>query len=92
MLEKEITIGQKYVRPAGRYRHYQIVDTERHNSSTFVLGFDSVNDYAMIEEGKKYKVHGCWFRFPLMSWFPKIHKYSEVQSLCSINGGNIKKI
>ena len=26
MFEKEITIGQKYVRPAGRYSHYQIVD------------------------------------------------------------------
>ena len=31
MFEKEITIGQKYVRPAGRYSHYQIVDTEGNN-------------------------------------------------------------
>ena len=28
MFEKEITIGQKNVRRAGRYSHYQIVDTD----------------------------------------------------------------
>ena len=31
MFEKEITIGQKHVRPAGRYSDYQIVDTEGNN-------------------------------------------------------------
>ena len=35
MFEKEITIGQKYVRPVGRYSHDQIVDTEGNND---VLG------------------------------------------------------
>jgi len=39
---------------------------------------DIADDYAMIKEGKKYKVHGYWFRLPLMSWFPKIYKYKEV--------------
>lgn len=82
MFEKEITIGQKYVRPAGRYSHYQIVDTGGNNyvlgDSVFLLEFNSADDYAMIKEGKKYKVHGYWFRLPLMSWFPKIYKYKEV--------------
>ena len=31
MFEKEITIGQNHVRPAGRYSDYQIVDTEGNN-------------------------------------------------------------
>ena len=88
MFEKEITItitiGQKYVRPAGRYRysHYQIVDTEGNNyvlgDSVFLLEFNSADDYAMIKEGKKYKVYRYWFRLPFMSWFPKIYKYKEV--------------
>jgi len=82
MFEKEITIGQKYVRPSGRSTYYQVVDTEGNNyvlgDSMFLLEFNSADDYAMIKEGKKYKVHGYWFRLPLMSWFPKIYKYKEV--------------
>ena len=31
MFEKEIAIGQKYVRSAGRHSDYQIVDTEGNN-------------------------------------------------------------
>ena len=77
MFEKEITIGQKYVRPAGGSTYYQIVDTEGNNyvlgDSVFLLEFNSADDYAMIKEGKKYKAHGYWFRLPLMSWFPKIY-------------------
>ena len=81
MFEKEITRGQKYVRPAGRYSYYQIVDTEENYSlgdSVFSMKFNSADDYAMIKEGKKYKVHGYWFRLPLMSWFPNIYKHKEV--------------
>lgn len=82
MFEKEITIGQKYVRPARRYSHYQIVDTEGNSyilgDSVFLLEFNSADDYAIIKEGKKYKVYGYWFRLPLMSWFPKIYKYKEI--------------
>ena len=65
MFEKEITIGQKYVRPAGLSTHYQIVDTEGNNyvlgDSVFLLEFNSADDYAMVKESKKYKVHGYWF-------------------------------
>jgi competence protein ComGC len=82
MFEKEITIGQKYVRPAGRSTYYQIVDTEGNSyilgDSVFLLEFNSADDYAIIKEGKKYKVYVYWFRLPLMSWFPKIYKYSEI--------------
>lgn len=46
--------------------------------SVFLLEFNSADDYAMIKEGKKYKVYGYWFRLPFMSWFPKIYKYKEV--------------
>ena len=46
--------------------------------SVFLLEFNSADDYATIKEGKKYKVHGYWFRLPLMRWFPKIYKYKEV--------------
>merc|ERR1712146_747131 len=63
--------------------HYQIVDTEGNNyvlgDSVFLLEFNSADDYAMIKEGKKYKVYGYWFRLPLMSWFPKIYKYKEIE-------------
>ena len=82
VIEKEITIGQKYIRLAGRYSHYQIVYTEGNNyvlgDSAFLLEFNSTDDYAKIKEGKTYKVHGYWFRLPFMSWFPKIYKYKEV--------------
>ena len=66
MFEKEITIGQKYVRPTGRYSHYQIVDTEGNNyvlgDSVFLLEFNSADDYAMIKEGKskRVKLQSAW--------------------------------
>ncbi len=72
MFEKEITIGQKYVRPAGGRTYYQVVDTEGNNyfyvlgDSVFLLEFNSADDYAMIKEGKKYKVYGYWFRLTLI--------------------------
>ena len=82
MFEKEITIGQKYVRPAGRSNYYQIVDKEGNiyvlGDSVFLLEFNSANEYLTIKEGKKYEVYGYWFRLPLMSWFSKIYKYKEV--------------
>ena len=60
MFEKEI-IGQ-YVRPA---EDIVIIksDTEGNNyvDSVFLLELIA-DDYAMIKEGKKYKVHGYWFR------------------------------
>ena len=78
MFEKEITItitiGQKYVRPAGRYRysHYQIVDTEGNNyvlgDSVFLLEFNSADDYAMIKEGKKYNTKCMDIGFDCLSW------------------------
>ena len=82
MFEKEITIGQKNVRRAGRYSHYQIVYTEGNNyvlgDLAILLEFNSADDYAKIKEGKKFKVHGYWFRLPSMSWFSKIYQYKEV--------------
>ena len=34
----------------------------------------SADDYSKLEEGKTYKVYGYWFRFPMLSWFPRIYK------------------
>jgi hypothetical protein len=62
MFEKEITIGQKYVRPVGGSTYYQVVDTEGNNyvlgDSVFLLEFNSADDYAMIKEGKK--IQSAW--------------------------------
>lgn len=82
MFEKEITVGQKYVRPSGRRTHYQIVDNEGNNyvlgDTMYLLEFNSADDYALIKEGETYKIYGYWFRFPMLSWFPRIYKYEKV--------------
>ena len=44
--------------------------------SIFLLEFNSADDYAQMKEGQTYKVNGYWFRLPLLSWFPKIYKFS----------------
>ena len=47
-----------------------IVSNQTINNNTINKNqkFNSADDYAMIKEGKKYKVYGYWFRLPLMSW------------------------
>lgn len=75
---KTITIKEKYVKPQGRYgSRYRIIDENGNNyeltDSIFLLEFDSADDYSKLQEGKTYKVYGYWFRFPILSWFPRIY-------------------
>lgn len=74
---KTITIKEKYVKPSKKST-YRIIDENGNNyelaDSIFLLEFDSADDYSKLEEGKTYKVYGYWFRFPMLSWFPRIYK------------------
>ena len=79
---KTVTINEKYVRPSIRYMKYQFSDeqgnTYQLTDSMYLLEFDSADDYAKLSIGSTYKIHGYWFRFPLLSWFPQVYKLSSI--------------
>jgi hypothetical protein len=79
--EKTITVSEKYIKPGRRRTHYRIIDNKKNTyeivDSIFLLEFNSADDYAEMKEGQTYKINGYWFRFPLLSWFPKIYKFSS---------------
>ena len=79
--EKTITVSEKYIKPGRRATHYRIIDNKKNTyeivDSIFLLEFNSADDYAQMKEGQTYKVSGYWFRLPLLSWFPKIYKFSS---------------
>lgn len=76
---KTITVKEKYIKPQGKNgSRYRIIDENGNNyeltDSIFLLEFDSADDYSKLQKGKTYKVYGYWFRFPILSWFPRIYK------------------
>mgnify|MGYP001313116066 CR=1 FL=1 len=79
--EKTITVSEKYIKPGRKTTHYRIIDNNKNTyeivDSIFLLEFNSADDYAQMKEGQTYKVNGYWFRLPLLSWFPKIYKFSS---------------
>ena len=79
--EKTITVSEKYIKPGRKTTHYRIIDNKKNTyeivDSIFLLEFNSADDYAEMKEGQTYKVNGYWFRLPLLSWFPKIYKFSS---------------
>ena len=79
--ERTITVSEKYIKPGRRRTHYRIIDNNKKTyeivDSIFLLEFNSADDYAQMKEGQTYKVNGYWFRLPLLSWFPKIYKFSS---------------
>ncbi len=78
--EKTITVSEKYIKPGSKNTKYRIIDNNKNTyeivDSIFLLEFNSADDYAQMKEGQTYKVNGYWFRLPLLSWFPKIYKFS----------------
>lgn len=78
---KTITVSEKYVNPNGRKSHYTFTDTQgetyRLVDSFLLFEFNSADDYANLHPGNTYTISGYWFRFPMMSWFPLVYKYTK---------------
>lgn len=78
---KTVTVTEKYVRPGYRKSRYHFVDSENNNyilqDNLLLLEFDSADDYAKLQVNNTYKIHGYWFRLPLLSWFPSVYKVSK---------------
>lgn len=74
--EKEIQVHEKYVK-SGKPRNLCVIDSEGNTyiivDRLILMEFNSVDDYAMMKEGGKYKVKGYWFHFPALSWYPQIY-------------------
>ena len=80
--QKTIVVTEKYIKPYKNYSYYQFVDsndkTYRLVDSIYLLEFNSGDDYAQLKVGKKYKIYGYWFRYPMFSWFPLVYKVSDI--------------
>ena len=80
--QKTVVITEKYIKPIKNNSYYQFVDsndkTYRLVDSIYLLEFNSGDDYAQLKVGKKYKIYGYWFRYPMFSWFPLVYKVSDI--------------
>ena len=80
--QKIVVITEKYIKPIKNHSYYQFIDsndeTYRLVDSVYLLEFNSGDDYAQLKVGKKYKIYGYWFRYPMFSWFPLVYKVSEI--------------
>lgn len=80
--QKTVVITEKYIKPSKNYSYYQFVDsndiTYRLVDSVYLQEFNSSDDYAQLKVGKRYKIYGYWYRYPIFSWFPLVYKVSEI--------------
>jgi len=80
--QKTVVITEKYIKPNGRISYYQFIDsndkTYRIVDNIYLLEFNSSDDYAQLKVGKKYKIYGYWFRYPMFSWFPLVYKVYNI--------------
>jgi len=73
---KIVTIKEKWIKAAEASTNMKYLFSDTHNNvyeitdEPFLLVFDASNRYAMIEEGKKYRVTLYGWRIPFLSWYP----------------------
>jgi hypothetical protein len=77
---RTITIKEKISYGMGKYMQSVVMDTTGaiytvHNMY-LVLNFDAINDYAMLEIGKTYRVSGYGISIPFLQIFPNIIQVS----------------
>jgi hypothetical protein len=82
--EKEITITKKYTAVTGvRYARtqYMVVDSDNSiyevSNVWWKADFNNVEDWNNMEVGKKYRVKGWGYRFPLFGMYPNIYELVE---------------
>ena len=80
--EKTITIKEKYIRYRRKSSNYNVVDTDgniyKMGNLWFKFDFNRADDYAMIDEGKTYKVKGYGYRFGFFDAYQTIYSYEQV--------------
>jgi hypothetical protein len=79
--EKEITVTKKYTAVTGiRYARTQYMVVDSGNSIYEVSNvwwkadFNNAEDWNNMEVGKKYRVKGWGYRFPLFAMYPNIYE------------------
>ena len=80
--EKVIVIKEKYTRYRKKASNYNIVDENgtlyKIDNVWFKGDFNRADEYAKIEENKKYRVKGYGVRLPFLGMYHKIYDVKEV--------------
>tara|TARA_B100000123_G_C25732476_1_gene429905 strand:- start:1324 stop:1698 length:375 start_codon:yes stop_codon:yes gene_type:complete len=82
--EKEIVVKEKYTRYRKKASNYNIVDENgiiyKIDNVWFKGDFNRADEYAKIEENKKYKVKGYGIRLPILEMYYKIYDVKSISS------------